>query len=224
MTHTDWSVFNEPVRFATLTPVRPPARGDAREALLDAALTLVRRQGWSATSVDQLCRAAGVTKGAFFHHFESKEALGVAAARRWSEVTAPLFASAPYHRHADPLKRILAYLDFRRDIVQGPLEAFTCFAGTTVQEVFAASEPVRAACGASIAEHAATLEADFEAALRLYRPRERVSAASLALHTQTVLQGGFVLAKAAGDAGPLLDAIRHLKRYLQLLFNPGKTA
>ena len=200
----------------------PPARGVARIALLDAALALVRRYGWAATSVEQLCRAAGVTKGAFFHHFESKEALGVAAAQRWTEVTTPLFANAPYHRHADPLDRILGYLDFRSAIVQGPLEAFTCFAGTTVQETFAASEPIRAACGDSITGHASSLEADFEAALRKYPSRERVTAQGPALYTQTVLQGGFVLAKARGDASPLLDGIAHLKRYLKLLFNPGR--
>ena len=199
-----------------------PARGDARVALLDAALALVRRNGWAATSVDQLCRAAGVTKGAFFHHFESKEALGVAAAQHWTEVTAPLFANAPYHRHADPLDRILGYLDFRRALVQGPLEAFTCFAGTTVQETFAASEPIRLACGDSISGHASTLEADLEAALRKYPAHEPVTAPNLALYMQTVLQGGFVMAKAQGDAGPLLDGITHLKRYLQLLFNPGR--
>lgn len=205
------------------TPPQPPAhpaRGDARVALLDAAIMLVRRQGWAATSIDQLCRAAGVTKGAFFHHFQSKEALGVAAAQRWTEVTTPLFANAAYNQQADPLDRILGYLDFRSAIVQGPPEAFTCFAGTTVQEAFALSEAIRSACGECITEHAARLAADFEAALRKYRPREPVSAQSLALYTQAVLQGGFVLAKAKGDAGPLLDAITHLKRYLQLLFKP----
>jgi TetR/AcrR family transcriptional repressor of nem operon len=198
-----------------------PARGRARVALLEAALTLVRRHGWAATSVDQLCRAAGVTKGAFFHHFESKEALGVAAAQRWTEVTTPLFANAPYHRHADPLDRILGYLEFRRAIAQGPLEAYTCFAGTTVQEAFAASEPIRAACGLCISDHASHLEPDFDEALRKYPPSEAVTAQSLALYTQTVLQGGFVMAKARGDAGPLLDGLAHLERYLQLLFNSG---
>ena len=201
-----------------------PARGNARVAMLDAALALVRRQGWAATSIDQLCRTAGVTKGAFFHSFESKEALGVAAAHRWTEVTAPLFENAAYHRHSDPLDRILGYLDFRAAIAQGPLEAFTCFAGTTVQETFAASEAIRAACGQCITDHAARLVADFEAALRQHRPREAVTAENLALYTQTVLQGGFVLAKAKGDAGPLLDGIAHLKRYLQLLFNAGRNA
>lgn len=191
---------------------------------MNAALTLVRRQGWAATSVEQLCRAAGVTKGAFFHHFESKEALGLAAAAHWSAVTAPLFAQADYHRRADPLARVLGYLDFRAAIAKGPLEAFTCFAGTTVQETFALSESLREAAGACITDHAATLVADLSAAIARYPPREDVTAESLALFTQTVLQGGFVVAKARGDRAPLLDAIAHLRRYFHLLFGASPSA
>ena len=59
------------------SPARVP-RGEARARLIEAARSLVRRKGFAATSVDDLCVAAGVTKGAFFHHFASKEALGVA--------------------------------------------------------------------------------------------------------------------------------------------------
>ena len=57
-----------------------PERGNARIRLLEAARDVIRAKGFAATSVDDLCRAADVTKGAFFHHFGSKDALGVAAA------------------------------------------------------------------------------------------------------------------------------------------------
>lgn len=209
---------------ATAAQQSPPARGDARRRLLDAALTLVRRQGWSATSIDQLCRAAGVTKGAFFHHFGSKEELGVAAAAHWGEVTTPLFAGADYHRHADPLDRIFGYLDFRAVLADGPLEAITCFAGTTLQETFATSDPIRAACGETIRAHAAELARDFDAAIAAHPPREPVTGESLALFTQTVLQGAFVLAKAQDDAAAVPAALAHLKRYLAQLFNTPTNA
>jgi hypothetical protein len=71
----------------------------------------------------------------------------------------------------------------------------TCVAGTLAQEVWDSHPAVRAACGAAIGNHAATLEADIAAA----RPDgAEWTAASLALFTQTVLQGAFVVAKAMG--------------------------
>jgi len=206
------------------TRSQPPVRGDARVALLDATLEHVRRQGWAATSIDQLCKAVGVTKGAFFHHFPSKEALGVAAADHWSAKTGQLFANAKYHDIEDPLDRIFGYIDFRASLSNGPLEAFTCFVGTTVQESFATSEPIREACGASMFQHAERLATDFRAALERYPPRASVTAEGLAQYTQVVVQGGFVLAKAVGDRGPLLAALEHLKTYLELLFDRSRPA
>lgn len=200
-----------------------PRAGTARDKILDAALSLVRSKGFTATSVDDLCAAAGVTKGAFFHHFDSKDSLGVAAAQHWSKLTSGFFAEAPYHRHDDPLERVLAYIAFRRDILQGDLPEFTCLVGTMAQEVHQSSRAIAAACDASISSHAATIEPDIAEAMR-QRGLDPTgadtgwSAASLALHTQAVLQGAFVLAKAKGGPEIARESADHLSRYVRLLF------
>lgn len=192
---------------------------NAREKLLDAALGVIREQGYAASSVDDLCARAGVTKGAFFHHFKSKEALGVAAADHWSATTSALFAGADYHRHADPATRVLAYIDFRRDLIRGAIPDFTCFVGTMVQEAYGASDDLREACRRSIEGHAETLEADIAAALKDRSVAEGFSARSLALYTQAALQGAFILAKAANDPHVAIDCVDHLKRYFEFLFS-----
>ncbi len=196
--------------------------GGARHKLLSAALSLVREKGYSSTSVDELCAEAGVTKGAFFHHFKSKDALAVAAANHWSEITGAFFATAPYQQLKDPLQRVLGYLDCRKAILKGELAEFTCLVGTMVQEVYGTSPEIRAACEASICGHAAKIEADIVAAMKQHRLRARWTAASLALHTQAVLQGAFILAKATGDVSVAAASIDHLHRYIELLFNTGK--
>ncbi|MBA4174615.1 MAG: TetR/AcrR family transcriptional regulator [Hyphomicrobium sp.] len=190
----------------------------ARIKLLEAAISIVRAKGYSATTVDELCAAAGVTKGAFFHHFKTKDDLAVAAAEHWSEVTAALFAAAPYHQHADPLRRVLGYLDFRKQILRGEVRDFTCLVGTMVQETYATAPAIRAACDASISGHAAKLEADIAAAMMERAIKANWTPSSLALHTQAVLQGAFILAKAKGGATVAADSIDHLKRYVEILF------
>ena len=200
---------------------RTTARPDAKAKLLDAALSVIRIKGYSATTVDELCAAAGVTKGAFFHHFRSKDELGVAAADYWSETTGALFANAPYHDRADPLDRVLAYVAFRKALLQGGVPDFTCLVGTMVQETYETAPAIRAACERSITGHAATLEADIEAAMRDRGMTPDWTAKSLALHTQAVIQGAFILAKAAGAAAFAADSIDHLRRYIELLFAAG---
>ena len=195
----------------------------ARQRLLDAAVMIVRQKGFAATSVDDLCREAGVTKGAFFHHFASKDALGVAAADYWSTMTSGFFADAPYHHHADPLERVLGYLDFRRAILQGTLPEFTCLAGTMLQEVHQSSPAIAAACDAAISLHAERIEADIAAAMAQHGLAAEWTAASLALHTQAVLQGAFILAKAKGGPAIAADSIEHLQRYIRLLFGRPQT-
>ncbi len=194
------------------------AKPDARSKLLDAALSVIRIKGYSATTVDELCAAAGVTKGAFFHHFKSKDALGVAAADHWSETTGVTFSQAPYHDHADPLDRILGYVAFRKALLQGGVPEFTCLVGTMVQETYETNPAIRDACDRSISGHAKTLEADIEAAIRARGMSPGWTPRSLALHTQAVLQGAFILAKAKGGAEIAAETVDHLIRYLELLF------
>lgn len=200
------------------------ANPKTRDNLMEAAFGLVRRQGLSATSVDEICAAAGVSKGAFFHHFRSKEDLAVAAANHWSDVTEGFFETAPYHAPADPLDRLLGYIDLRREMMDGDIAEFTCFAGTMAQEAWATSPAVAAATWESMAGHGEKLVADIEAARAARGIAGGWSARSLALHIVAVTQGAFILAKASGDVRPAQESLDHLKRYIETLFvRPGTT-
>lgn len=196
----------------------PPTKITARTKLIDAAHLLVRRQGYSATTVDEICGAAGVTKGAFFHHFPSKEALAVAAAEQWTARAAPLFELPAYTRFEDPLDRLIGHIDLRIEMIDGPAEGFTCFVGTMAQEAYATSEPIRLACDASISAYCEALAVDIQAAIDRHGPVEGVTALGLARHVQSVLQGAFILAKAKGDPSLARDSVIHLRRYVLMLF------
>lgn len=191
--------------------------------LLDAALGVIRTQGYCATTVDDICEAAGVSKGSFFHHFTGKEDLAVSAADYWGQTTSAFFADAPYHTHADALDRVLGYIDFRQSILVGTLPEFTCLVGTLVQETFDTAPAIRDACERCISGHAITLVPDIAQAMvdhGIDGATAGWTADSLALHTQAVLQGAFILAKTKGEGGAQVaaESVVHLRRYVELLF------
>jgi TetR/AcrR family transcriptional repressor of nem operon len=197
---------------------------ESKTKLLDATLKVVRAKGYSATRIEDVCAEAGLTKGSFFHHFKSKEDLALSAIAHWDATTSAFFATAPYHDATDPLSRVVAYIEFRKAILTGDLPDFTCFLGTIVQETYQTHPEVSVAAAGSISGHARTLEADIRAAMRERGAPGGWTPESLALHTQAVIQGSFILAKAKGSAAAAAESLDHLRRYIELLFQaPGKS-
>ncbi|GAB3552853.1 TetR/AcrR family transcriptional regulator [Noviherbaspirillum agri] len=190
-----------------------------RERLLYAACDVLRSKGYAATTVDDICAVAGVTKGSFFHHFTAKEQLGIAAVEQFGTMAKELFAAAPYHAASDPLERLLGYIDFRSAMLCGDIAQFTCLMGTLTQEVYATHPGIRAACERVLGSHVAELQRDIEAARQRYAPDATWTADSLGNFMQAVLQGAFVLAKAKQGPEVAIASLAHLRRYLELLFN-----
>jgi TetR/AcrR family transcriptional repressor of nem operon len=220
--------------------LRPPAKRGAQHAkatasevslakLLDAAVHVIRSKGYAGARVEDICAEAGLTKGAFFHHFRSKEACAVAAAAHFAANADTIFEAAPYFRLADPRQRVLGYVAFRKAILQGELPEFTCLLGTMVQEAYDTHPGIRAACDRYIGEHAARVEADLAEAKALYAADADWNPKSAALFSQAVLQGAFILAKAKQSPQVAADSLDHLRRYFETLLpvnaaREGRTA
>src|SRR6516165_5036329 len=94
-------------------------RTETRARLLDAARDVIRANGYAGSTVDDICTAAGVSKGSFFHYFDSKEELGIAALERFGAMAAPLSAPAPSRAAAVPRVGVFAYAVFPFSLLGG---------------------------------------------------------------------------------------------------------
>jgi TetR/AcrR family transcriptional repressor of nem operon len=196
---------------------RAQIASETRGKLLDAARDVIRTKGYAGSTVDDICAAAGVTKGSFFHHFDSKEELGVAAIERFGAMAATLFGSAPYRSKSDPRDRVLGYVDFRIVILRGEIPLYTCLIGTTVQETYTSHPNLRVACDRILSEHVAELTRDLAAAKARYAPDASWNPESVGYFMQCVLQGAFIFAKAKQNADIATASLGHLRNYLVTL-------
>jgi len=189
-----------------------------RKKLLDAAQELMLAKGFTATSVDDVCEAAGLTKGSFFHYFEGKEHLGRAVAERFFAAKKEFFLSAPFRQKKDPLDRVFGHVDFLIEFSRSPMAGHGCLLGTFVQELSATHPSIRSVCAACFEEQAAGLKHDLDEAKAKYAPRARWSTQSLAEHLLAVVQGAIILAKAKQDRKVVEDSLVHFREYLACLF------
>ncbi len=199
-------------------PFRSSSALATRRKLLDAGVELIRTRGFNGTTVDDICKAAGVTKGGFFHYFESKDDVANAALAAFDELRTGLFREAPFRQVADPLKRVFARLDFERELIESARKPKGCLAGMLAQELAVNRKEFRGTCQEFFARRADDFGADLAAAKAAYAPQANFDPRSVAQFFIAVAQGSHILAKASGDQSVRLENLEHFRAYLIGLF------
>lgn len=190
-----------------------------KRKLLDAGISLMRAKGYNATTVDDICETAGVTKGAFFHYFESKSDIAKAAVERFRDGKSEEFEAATFRKLADPLARVYGRLDFIKESVGGGKRLTKgCLIGMLAQELSFTNPELRSVCQEAFLKVAREFETDLAEARAIYLPTANFDPKSLALLYVSIFQGSTLMAKAAENNAVLLNNIEQFRAYLDLLF------
>ncbi|MGO8765398.1 MAG: TetR/AcrR family transcriptional regulator [Limisphaerales bacterium] len=205
-----------------LNRTQVPDLPETKRKLVDAGVKLMRACGFNATTVDEICEAAGVTKGGFFHYFKSKEDIAKAAVTRFYERKAKDFQDAPFRKLADPLDRVFGRLDFAKEAAGGDRHLTKgCLIGMFAQELSFTNPELRRTCRDTFSRIAEDFEADLAEAKRIHAPKAGFNPKNLAMLYVSIVQGSLMLSKASGSNDVLLENIEQFRSYLQNLF--GRT-
>ncbi len=192
--------------------------------LVDAGVALMRSRGFNATSLDQICAAAGVTKGGFFHYFKSKDEIAEAAITRFDEGKESEYQQAEFRKLKDPLERVFGRLEFVKEASGGESRVTKgCLIGTLAQELAFTNPELRDACRTFFQRVCVDFENDLGEAKALYAPTADFEPKNVAALYVTIVQGSILMAKANENNAILINNLDEFRKYLEVLFG-GQSA
>ena len=208
----------------TDTPrTRDPAK--TREKILDASLGLILDHGFAATTVDAVVARAGITKGAFFHHFASKADLGRALVDRYALMDREHFAERMARSRklaSDPLQQLLILIALYEEDFEALEEPFPgCLFASYIYENKLFDEETIEVLRESTLMWRREMRQMLDKVVAVHPPRLEVDLESLADLFYAITEGSFIMIKTLGDKTLLARHSRHLRNYLELLFGPA---
>lgn len=192
--------------------------GETRRKLVEAARDVILQRGFTGAGIDQICEKAGVTKGAFFHHFASKEDIGRAALADWAAQGMAIYATARGEPANDPLDHLHRFFDVMTDIIQNAPAPVTCVVGMMAQELAEASPVLREDCAGYLEDWTEFAREMLEEAKVAWRPREDFDAKAVAWFLNALWQGSMLVAKTRREPEIALENLRQARAYVDGLF------
>lgn len=193
-----------------------------RERLLDAAKSLVMSKGFSGTSIDDVLKATGLTKGAFFHHFKGKADLARELVKRYALNDLKMFEA--FDRQSqdesdDPLEQVMIFLKMFEDYISNSDDpAPGCMYAVYTYESRQFDADVLDFVSDTLRKWTSIYVRKFQDVMDRYDPALPVTARQLAEMIVSVIEGGLVLQRAHGDTDTTRRQSEQFRNYLTLLF------
>jgi TetR/AcrR family transcriptional regulator, transcriptional repressor for nem operon len=191
---------------------------NTREKLVLAAEELMLRDGYSATRVDEVISKAGLSKGSFYHFFDSKESLGLAALEHYYADRVKRLTAGSHAAEPDPLRRAHRFVEHAFSVAED-LWKTGCLLANFATDAAGSSRVISDALKMRTSELRAFL-------MDLLSPfaTPEITAADLADQFLICIEGSIVLARIYDDPAYLRLGLTQFRRCLKKLEGRGEPA
>jgi TetR/AcrR family transcriptional regulator, transcriptional repressor for nem operon len=179
------------------------AKANVRERLLEAGLETLHRRGFNGCGVQEIASTAGVPKGSFYNHFESKEELGAAVIERYWKQRAGSALRLLDEPEFGPRERLRRYFSALADKMGKRAYSGGCLIGNLGAELSDQSELIRVGVEAAFAKWVEALELCIREGQSGGAIRADIDAAVLASFLINAWEGAVLRAKVVKNSAPL---------------------
>lgn len=200
---------------------------ETRERILTAAQQEIMKRGFAATSVDVIQEAAGISRGTFFYHYATKDALARELLNRYAESDRAMvegFMERAEKLARDPLQQLFVFLILHEEMFEEMEDTDPgCLFASYSYEAGLFDAETHQVIEGSVRHWREVVGGKLRAALAERQTRVPVEADLLADLAYGVLQGAFILSRMQGSSRLMADHLRQYRTYLELLFGVEDT-
>jgi TetR/AcrR family transcriptional regulator, transcriptional repressor for nem operon len=199
------------------TPETTAATPSTRDNLIGVGLELMRKGGYGATGVQEILQAAGVPKGSFYHHFDSKEEFTAAVLERYVTRVGELGEKVLGNKRQAPLRRLRRYFEelIRTAGQSAPIRG--CLMGSLSLEVAGVSPLLQGRLSSSFARWQAAVAAVLHEAVEKGDLPKSTRLETLAGFVLNSWEGSLLRSQADESDAPLNDFLHYI--FEELLVN-----
>jgi TetR/AcrR family transcriptional repressor of nem operon len=194
-----------------------------RERIIEVAERLLFQRGFSGTSLNDVMNAAGLSKGAFFHHFKNKQELAFAVLGRWADRDDELvqeFATRANSLADNPLQEAIIFLKLLEEWLSGLDEpSGGCLFASFTYESQRFDPSMHEYIATRLRTWMGLYAGIFERLVATTEPQSpEVSGRSLTEMLASIIEGGLLLGRALDDRDYLVRQLGQFRQQLMLLF------
>jgi len=194
--------------------LRAGGAGTTRDTLLAAAYAVIRRDGFKGASLDDILAGAGLTKGALYHHFSSKQALGYAVLAEIIEPYVLDFWLSPLALCDDPIDCMHSVIGQACEEIDGEELALGCPLNNLAQEMSPVDEVFRTGIDRIYRLWREGIADALRTGMRKGHVRADIDADRAATFIVAAVEGSIGLAKNAQDPEILRHCCAGLAQFL----------
>ncbi len=189
-----------------------------RERIVKAAVARILRQGFASTTLDHICTDAGVTKGSFFHHFKSKEEMGLEVIRWWSNMGTQEYSKAWKNPGQNPLTQLSAMLDIMAGFTETDGSPCVCAIGMIAQEMALSHDEIRESCARELTSWTHHVARLLESAKSTSKPVQDFDSEKIAWFLNSLWQGSMLIGKTCQSPKIIRENLRIAHTMISRLF------
>jgi TetR/AcrR family transcriptional repressor of nem operon len=194
-----------------------------RQRILDAAEAMILSRGFAGTSIDGLIQSLGLTKGAFFHHFDSKSDLAQHLVRRFADDGVAMFEGFKARAEKftdDPLQQLLLIINLYSELFEGLTDPYPgCLLAAYVYELQLFDDDLKPIITAEFRLMRRDLGALIRRIEQRYPARAKVDPVALADMFSSTFEGAFVLSKAFDEPDVTVQQLQLFRTLIETLYS-----